>query len=360
MSLRVGPPETFGVRDEDICKFYEIEWPRRTVLSQPSFYKWQFRDAPAAIGHASNCVIGFDDSIGKIAGVLGVTARPFFLRGKQRNGAELTTWMVADGYRSSRIVASMIKSVQERYDVAAAMGLTDLSLPLALRSGCRYLRAIPRFIRPYNFDAIATVGAVAPLARKLGRQWTRAPARLAYTVQEGMGGADSVWTRFREQFNCFARDEDHLQWRYSRHPSFVYRAFTVATGQAAVCVAIRLETVVPTVKILHVTDLFGDDLAIPAALSFIDDFARQNEIDVADFFCTSARVGRHFINLSWFSAVDDLSLRFPHLFHPVTMRDPPTSSLIYWSQKDFNHLCDYSNLYITKSDIDLDRPVPHT
>ena len=58
--------------------------------------------------------------------------------------------------------------------------------------------------------------------------------------------------------------------------------------------------------------------------------------------------------------IDDICFQFPHLFHPIEMRNPPTTSLIYWSKNQFTEMADLSKLYISKQDADLDRPTKHT
>jgi hypothetical protein len=46
----------------------------------------------------------------------------------------------------------------------------------------------------------------------------------------------------------------------------------------------------------------------------------------------------------------------PHLFSPVEIRRPQSTSLIYWSKNNMNKICNVNRLYFSKGDIDLDRP----
>jgi hypothetical protein len=109
-------------------------------------------------------------------------------------------------------------------------------------------------------------------------------------------------------------------------------------------------------KILHVMDCLGSILAIPAALSFLESYARDNRIDAADFSCTSPRINRFFVAGGWFSTVDELCFQFTHLFDPPELVTPPTTSITYWSNDESNDLMDQSRFYLTKGDLDLDRP----
>jgi hypothetical protein len=110
---------------------------------------------------------------------------------------------------------------------------------------------------------------------------------------------------------------------------------------------------------LHITDLFGDEQALPLAIKFIENYAKKNNFALIDFYCTSTKIYRFMLCGGWFSVNDDMSFRFPHLFHPIEMRDPPTTSIIYWAKSNFCSMTDFSRLYITKSDVDLDRPTTH-
>ncbi len=113
-------------------------------------------------------------------------------------------------------------------------------------------------------------------------------------------------------------------------------------------------------KIVHVMDCFGDDADMPAVLTFIDDYCREAGAHVVDFYCTSSRVNRYFRAHGWFSIQDDKCFRFIHLFHPPELREPPTTSLVYWAREDMSSLMDTNRLCVTKQDLDLDRPTAAT
>jgi hypothetical protein len=107
-------------------------------------------------------------------------------------------------------------------------------------------------------------------------------------------------------------------------------------------------------------DCVGDDVALPGAFTFIDDYCEEEGAHVADFYCTAAHITKHPRSRGWFSTLDDQYFQFPHLFHPVEVRRPATTSLIYWARENLSEMCDFSRLYVTKQDADLDRPVPRT
>lgn len=291
---------------------------------------------------------------------MGLNSRMFSLDGQLQSGAELTTWIVAEKYQGGGAGPQILEYIQNSYDVLIGMGISDAALPIYMRYGFRFLRAIPRFVRIFDFNAAARISNHAPLARKLFRKWSREPAAASYTVSEGIDEhATLLFESVRKDLNLYCRDYKNLEWRYAKHPFFTYRLFIVKPlrGKGSALVCVREETSVHGLRLLHVTDCFGDDDAMTSAVEFIDDYCKANLFHVADFFSTSSRINRHMLATGWFSTMDDLCFQFPHLFHPVELRTPPTTSLAYWSRNRFVDFCDLSKLYITKQDADLDRPM---
>ena len=103
-------------------------------------------------------------------------------------------------------------------------------------------------------------------------------------------------------------------------------------------------------------DIIGNEKNILAVMTFIQEFSFDHDIDIIDFYCTNSNIGKYFLSMGWFSSVDDQYLKIPHLFSPIELREPTTTSLIYWSRQYMMEMSDISKLYITKQDADLDRP----
>ena len=359
MAIIIGSASDLMLDSLRVCDFYSVNWTRRIALIQETFYNWQFKSLPLSNG-IDNCMVAYDSGKDVIAGVMGLNARPFFLGGRELNGAELTTWVVSEDYRNTGAGAKILSCIMDTYDALIGMGISAMALPVYLRSGFRYLAAIPRFVRVYDFDAVASVAVCDPLAKKLSRQWLGASKAVNYSAIEGIDDdADVLFERLRGSYNLYARDAKHLAWRYTNHPMFEYRTFFVrpADSDGVALVALRKETAVPDLTLVHITDCVGDETAMEAAFAFIDDFCRQEGAHVADFYCTASRINRYPLSRGWFSTLDDHFFKFPHLFHPLEVRTPATTSLIYWTKENFPEMCDFSMLYVTKEDADFDRPV---
>jgi GNAT superfamily N-acetyltransferase len=355
-TITVGNADDLGIAPEAVCRFYGDNWKRRIALEVPSFYRWQFMEPPRNAGHDRCCVV-VDN--GEILGVMGLNERPFLLDGVEREGAELTTWVVTEAARGRGVGKAIMAYLQDRYEVLLGMGITSAALPLYRASGFGYMRQIPRFVRVFDAEAIAPYAEMDRLAETLIEKF-RDPGRSEYKAQaKPAHELASIAAGMESGFNHFLRDGDHLRWRYEDHPVFSYQAYEVRGGGSGAGVVFRTDEV-EGMKIVHVMDCFGDDADMPAALTFIDDYCREKGAHVVDFYCTSSRVNRHFRYGGWFSVQDDACFRFIHLFHPPELRDPPTTSLVYWAREDMRSLMNTDRLYVTKQDMDLDRPTAAT
>lgn len=356
MALEYGTASEFGLEPEQVGAFYDAHWRRKIALSNSKFYRWQFLEAPAAQG-VDHCMVAFDRTAGVMAGVMGFNPRPFHVSSRTVSGGELTTWVVDARFRGEGIGYKILAELQQRYDVLTAISISGLALPVFLRAGFKYLRHIPRFVRVLDYPAVAKVAKVSPLAEKLAADWNQ-QEHVAFSVAEGLRGVDEITHAAAKDYNFGLRDSMHLQWRYGDHPSLKYRTFIVRGSVGASVVALREELSVEGLRLVHVTDMFGDDEGLRAAVAFVDDYCRQQGMHAADFFCTSSKITRFLIAHGWFSTLDHDFFEFPHLFHPLEVRTPATSSLAIACKSDVEGISDLSRLYVTKSDADFDRPVP--
>jgi Acetyltransferase (GNAT) family len=363
MAIKIGFVKELLVDSEPVRTFYADNWKRKIVLSEKFFYEWQFVHTPDS-EEKDHCVIAYDDERKKVIGVMGLNKRNFFLNGKSNNGAELTTWVVSEDSIGSGIGPKILEFIQSKFDVLIGMGISDLALPIYMRSGFRYVKSIPRFIKVLNFEPIRAHSSYTYLAIKLIRKWSIKSKVEFYVSEVSKDDYNKTFSLEKNRLNLFSRDDSHRLWRYTNHPIFKYKQFLISNskkiGSSQAFVALREETGVEDFKILHIMDFFGDESSLLSALSFIEDYASKNSFDLIDFYCTASSIYRFMLSGGWFSINDDTCFQFPHLFHPIEMRNLPTTSLIYWSKNNLSDIADISKLYITKQDADLDRPTLYT
>ncbi len=365
MSIIVDSVSNLGIDSKKICEFYSENWNKKISLSIEDFYSWQFKESPSDAG-LDNCVIAYDDINHSICGVMGLNSRPFYLNNQVLNGAELTTWIVKEKYQRLGVGVDILDKIISTYDILIGMGISSQALPVYLRKGFRYIRAIPRFLKVYNFQEIEKYTKSEPLAKKLSKQWLDSKNNEdkyfeVYNYNDLL--FSSIINNFKSNYNHFSRDSNFLNWRYANHPIYNYKQFIIKSKVdpgLGVFICFREEFSVEELRILHILDFFGDKKDMFAAIEFIDHYCKEQNIHLADFYCTSQKLTQIFLYTGWFSNNDDTFFQFPHLFNPIELRDPPTTSLIYWSKNNFYDLCDISKLYVTKQDCDFDRPTQET
>lgn len=358
MSVQVGPASELGVSARQVQEFYRQNWNRRIALEDDLFYRWQFTEVPGA-DDKDHCSVAVNER-GDVVGVMGLNPRPFLLKGAQRNAAELTTWIVHPDYQSRGVGPQIMADLQRRFDVLLGLGITKSALAVYLRSGFRYLRAIPRFVYVLDWAVIAPYAKIDPLARKVDTKRRGALdcvtySAAAYTPDIG----EDVALRFGSKSNHFCRTDAFVQWRFFRHPYFAYEVFAIRPHEGSsdtAIIVLREDTSDEGLRILHVVDLYGDAGALSAALKFAQDEAKRRQAAALDCYGTFAELQARILAAGWFSTLDEDFLSFPHLFHPTELRTPASTSMVIWARNADVEIFDFSRLHVSKADADLDRP----
>lgn len=347
-AIQTGAAADLGVSAADIAAFYDAHWPRKMCLGLPGFTTWQFVSAPEQDGRCSVCV---SVSGSDLVGVMGLHERSFLLDGVQRPGAELTTWIVAPEAKGKGIGPRMLDYLQSTYDVMLGSGISDEALNVYLRKDFNYWRHIPRFFRVWDVAAVEPWSRINPLGHKLARH------RMD-KVRPDFGNARRIAAaeiadpaRGLADRNGYVRTRAHLEWRYDRHPVYAYE--TWAIGDAWV---ILRRDAIEGMTFAHLVELGAAPAEMPAVIAFLEAYGREHGLAAMDFTCTSSAFGGHFIASGWFSSVDEPMFAFLSLFHPPELRDPQTTSLIYWARDSQAALADLGRMHVVKGDLDLDRP----
>lgn len=346
--MKVGFKYSFSLSDSAVRDLYTRLWSRQIALTDKEFYEWQFISPPDN-NFSDHCVVAVVDEC--VVGVMGLNVRSFNLGGVNKRGAELTTWIVDPNFSGLGAGAKMLAFIQAEFEVLIGMGITDQALGIYMKMGFRFLGSIPRFLRVKDLEIVEKFGSVSKLGRQLIQKWQP-------QVSPSMIEREVEWSQesdIQSEFNGFDRSSKSLYWRYSCHPYFKYHSVSVEDLGRRCVVIFRVESC-GDFNIMRIIDILGHQNNYDLALKFIDNYLIENTIALADFFCTSGQVNRHFIHANWFSVLDDSYVNFPHLFQPIELRCPATTSMVYWSKNDQLSLCDTSNMYITKADCDFDRP----
>lgn len=349
----VGEAGELGLDPEGLQSFLAEHWGSPIALSLPRFYHWQFEAPPANEGRDA-CVVAVTGD-GIPVAFMGANRRPFFLNGTQVDGAELTSWVVSPETRGSGVGQRMLAFLQSRYDVLVGMNITPVARFVYRRAGFRFVRALPRMICVLEQESVRKIATVSELGERMLALPRReeAPLRTISAPLRADEVTDAAGT-LHARFNCFSRAPTHFAWRYEQHPYFAYEARRIETDDARAVIVFRTDQRDET-RVLHVTDLFGDEAAFGAAVVAAETRGAELGVDFVDWYCSATSVNAHFLAANWLSTNDDAEVAVPHLLHPIELRDPPTASYTLWS-RDRVSLLDIGRLYLTKADADLDRP----
>lgn len=351
MVVKIGSASDFNISIHDICEFYKNNWLNPTALLEPNFYSWQFINNPYKNGENASCVALLNDVI---VGVMGINERDFYLNGNRQKGAELTTWIINESSRGKGIAQAIVDFIQDKYEMISGMGVSKAALNVYLKKGIKYFKGIPRFISVINWDNVTKYMQIEPLGRKYAERQLHHIYSVSKNIEEEE--VNKIFEKFKKEYNVFSRYSHDLKWRYKDHPIFEYD-IQIVEWQGYVClVCLRIDRKIDGLVMAHCVDIFGDKEAFPSALSYVFDAAREQGADVVDLFCTNPALQAAAKFNGWFSTLDDDFFKFPHLFHPIEMREPATTSFIIWSKNNFYQLLDLGKLHLTKQDADFDRP----
>lgn len=342
------------VNDSDLCEFYAREWERPIALSRADFLNWQFSLSPEANG-VNNTIVALRN--GQLVGALGTTPRSFFQNGNSHKAAELTTWVVAPEARGLGIGTEIIKFLQNRYDFLSGANISSQALPIYLKSGFTFLENLPRFFYVNDFHLLngivklptAAVSEIVKRQKTSGS--TKFHARRCSSGSLNSNAGDNALPQSTRKAN-------YLKWRYDEHPIFKYDVYEVTDpreGIAKTGVILRQDTV-NGIPFLHLIDVVGNCLDYSSLVAFLENETRKRRCAFIDAHCSSRILSSTFLASGWSSAIDDPVIDLPNLFHPLEFRQPPTSSLIFWSKENQKWTGDFSDLHFTKGDLDLDRP----
>jgi hypothetical protein len=355
--MKIGTPHELAIPSSAVRDFYASHWNRRIPLSDDRFYRWQFLTPPGTDSR-DNCCIAVDKDQG-IIGVMGLHERPFAFGGSVIAGAELTTWIVRQDTQKRGVGPQMLQFLQAKYEFLLGLGITPPAVSIYLRHGFRFFNPIPRYMRVLNWEHVEPFAQIDERAGKIDRYWKQERTKVPYQLCDvDPVLVDTIGDEFATSSNMFIRNFKFLKWRYFDHPTYEYKVAVVRAEDSATgaVVAFRVQDPTPSLRIAHVLDLYGDDSSMQAALSYLDDELTSAKVDFADFYSTSGRHQGLFLCNDWFSIGSDNFFNFPHLFNPVELRAPASTSMVVWTRSSRELIFNVSNSYFSKQDSDFDRP----
>lgn len=351
--FKLVPAHTIPVKS--ICDFMTAHWPRKMALSWPEFYQWQFYEQPTAQNNDHSWVVQNTET-GDLHGYIGVSPKKFYWKdGSESKAAELTSWFYTDDIRGTHLSWDLIAQLQQDYDVVTAMNLSQMALPIYYRTGFRFLRVIERMVRVFNPKPFQTVAQITPVGKHLLRVIDESPQTDFIASEISVEALANAVSDRKLLFHHHERDAANLLWRYTKHPFFKHICLALESKNVETYLVIRIETHAEF-TIAHVLDIFHFGTQVGHIAECLEQFGKQNQIDLMDFTCTSSHLTAPLWKAGWLSVSQNEDCQYPHLFNPMEFRSPPTINMVFWCKDRMAEFCNLADLYITKGDNDADRP----
>jgi hypothetical protein len=365
-----------------VMRFIHQHWRAGHILSRDeTLLRWQYSPPRAKTESFRGLTVVLALTNGEIGGMLGLIPFDLNLRGTTRRGAWLSQWICAPELRPCNVGLALLWQIHKlKYDALWGIGVSQAGARVTAGLGFQPLPAIPRWVGV--FDPTGTqqlLRMVAPFAQPRDL----AQALRPYVVQDPLLAlgqasiritpwADSLresWDRF--WIRCLApglvgpaRDSSYLLWRYIGHPHFHYEirvAQTVRTGEILGLSVFRVETVHgQSARVMRIVEFLASPLAHSALTTALVEAAREQDVIFADFYCTREDAGAALEAVGFRRHDDnDRTLSLPSRLQPLQPADSPLSG-VAWLTKDLRqhlgNLAARTDLHITKSDSDQDRP----
>jgi GNAT superfamily N-acetyltransferase len=347
----------------ELQRFIEEHWRRGHVLARnQALIRWQHRSA-----QPERLSVLVAEEAGGLVAMLGFIAFSACLQGERARGGWMTNWLVVPEHRGRGLGRALVERALDReFDVVGALGGNETTQTVLSRLGFEGRPSMPRWLRIASADALADLlgDHAAAYPEEAWRAW-RAHERLgrnsprAQVTGWSHESAERWDSIFRERFAGTLvgawRDADHLRRRFVEHPVFSYEILFADTGIAVY----RIETVRDSGhSLLRIVDFLAEPGAGDALAAALVDAMERERVVFADFFCASRRFGEPLENAG-FVLEGSLPASLPARFQPLDFADRPLASSLWITGRHTGSgrgWRDAADLYVTRSDSDLDRP----
>jgi hypothetical protein len=381
-SDREAPPIQIKPCTEDkipqVMQFIHQHWHAGHILSRDeTLLRWQFQPGRGGTEWLTGLTVVLALVNGEIGGMLGFIPFDLNLKGITKRGAWLAQWVCVPQLRAYNVGFALMWQVQKlNYDALLGMGLSPAGARGTSALGFRPIPAIPRWVGVV--DAAATqqlVQTFAPSANPCVLAQALLPYVIGSLPRQGSiritPWADSLreaWDLFwtRSLAPCLvgpARDSPYLLWRYVQHPRFRYQIRVAhAVGDELLGLTVfRVETVQGhRAKVMRIVEFLASPPAHAPLAAALVEAAREQDVTFADFFCTCLDAGAGLEAVGFRRhAEDDSALPIPRHLHPPQLAGSLLSGVELLTKdlrQSLGTLADRSDVYITKSDSDQDRP----
>ena len=313
-------------RVPEIQTFINANWRAGHVLARDAaLLRWQHRRR----GHPESLAVLVAEEDGRLLAMLGWIEFEACAGDERFPGGWMTNWLVVPEARGLGLGLALVRhGMENAYDFVGALGANSATLHVLGGAGFAE-------VGMHRWVHVLDVAALRELLR--GRE-------VPESGWAGLGGAAGAAA---VGFLGACRDEPFVDWRYRRHPRFRYEVLEAGAGLAAY----RVEQVAGSdAKVMRVTDFLGGERLAQELV----EAAARNSVVFADFSCTSPQFAAP-LESAGFVREDRLPIALPGRFQPLDFSDRPIVSN-FWASPRLGIDFASDDLYVTRSDSDLDRP----
>ncbi len=362
-----------------VMQFIHQHWHAGHILSRDeTLLRWQFHPGRGGTEWFTGLTVVLAMVNGEIGGMLGFIPFDLNLKGITKRGAWLAQWVCVPELRAYNVGLALLWHVHKlKYDALFAIGLSQAGARGTSALGFRPIPALARWVGV--FDPATTqhlVQTVAPSANPgllaqallpyvIGSLPRQAAIRITPWADSLREPWDHFWGRALAPFSLGpTRDSSYLLWRYVQHPRFQYEirvAQAAGTDEILGLTVFRVEAVQGhSAKVMRIVEFLAPPPGNAPLAAALVEAAREQHVAFADFFCTCPEAGAGLEAVGFRRhAEDDSALPLPRHLQPPQLAGSPlcaTELLTKELRQYLGNLGDRSDLYITKSDSDQDRP----
>jgi hypothetical protein len=342
---------------EEMDRFLAQTYRPSYIMRDRALFDWQF-------GRSMNpgvrtVVCGWRD--GKLIGMLGYIplslhwgngANPF-------QGAWMANWIVAGECRTG-VGAILMRRLQEIFPLLLGQGANSTNKLVAHRMGFKIYDSIPRCVAVFKRNRASTLFTSQNLC--LLSEWQFRQNKLPtskFVLALDTSVYDPDWCRYSAMNYGTRRSLEYLNWRYFEHPYFQYVVIIAGPcHEPALCVY-RIEAVDGNSDELagRIVEFFHADSedGMASGATVLSSALREMSLKgcvFADLYTTSNLFLSSAILSGMTNATD---LQLVSRLNPVDCRWRP-QNLEVWTADSLPQSPILSQLYVTKSDGDQDRP----
>lgn len=359
-----------------VQRFIHDHWRAGHILSRDrELLLWQYDPHRAtSLGFEGPSIL-LARSGEQIIGMLGIIPAEFNFRGHCKSGAWMAILNVVPEARSTLAGLKLLNVLPSKgLQAIAVLGINEHVAQVYRGLKYELLADLPRWVAVVDEQASRALLPSDASPHSLDDLCER--HRLPTDINDnGVFDVRSIDHLFGAEWDEFElrslgrlyvgtrRSAAYLNWRYTNHPSFRYTRLLARTRhrEKAGLAIYRLETPIGHhERVMRVVEFLGEEGALRALAARIAIDAREHRVAFADFYCASERFARPLADVGFHRQwTEPEKTVLPCRLQPIEHGAFPMRGafLISRDVSEFSgRLLAADDLYITKSDGDMDRP----